>query len=321
MILPIPPIGTSAPLRVSYLLLLSSMLPDAFSAYAFPLDPKEEDEVWHTLQSWDNAWYLVLNGFPAPPAGPASGSALNSSSSAPIPPTPASVPSKDTGVRPTDRVRLQSVILDVKDTIRAALGLPSTASDRVKLTEADGAQYVVPTGRADVSTLSLGGVDSGPGIETETDYSETATTPDLVRTDDGTSTSEAITTADEEDDGDSISDDDEDEDVEFEEVASPSSHTGLPELEDVHLPPTSFSIHFSAPLPPPPEAVAQPQSRPSVVRKGFDPDAEYGMDDEDEGEDGSGQGPEDERDAVALEKRIEEVFRETIKIIDSLHTS
>lgn len=213
-------------------------------------------------------------------------------------------------MRGTDRVRLESIILDARETLRAMLGVPVLGQAKVDLDPTMPMvepAYRIPEGAVDVQAAVEEVEEETPiscvavGVDVEVRIEEVEPTPSLI-TDEGTQDEDGDEPMEEDADSE-----DEDED-EFEEVdvASPSPPVGDDDA-------SSFSIHFQAPPRAAPEVVEEPERR-----KGFDPDAEYGMDDDDEEGDG-GDGDEDGIEAdEALKQRVSEVFKETMAELEAL---
>lgn len=249
------------------------------------------------LETFDRAWLAVLNG------------STWHSAEGRAAPTPdlkgkgkALIPA-DTGVRGTDRVRLESIVRDVRETLRAMLGLKRETAPPVSLDQ-DRAilepSYRIPTGEVAVSaedgeTRMSCAIEEVAALESEP---EGATTPSLA-------TDTSSTAGDDEEMSDGDDDSDEFEEVE---VVSPSASA----VRDDDLP--SFSISFQAPPPLPAEASGQTRLSEPEQRKGFDPDAEYGMDDED---DAAAVAPEEETDEE-LGDQINAVFEGTMARLEEL---
>lgn len=183
IILSIPPVGSSAALRTAFHLQLISLLPSALSAY--PLLPPS-NYLWSALKEFDEGLVKVLNG----------DSAVGG------------VRAAETGVRGTDRVRMESVVLDVKKVLRSALGVSSNDNREVDFR----GEVVVPSMLVAVATST-----------------STSSTPAL--TDDLSMDSV---------EEDSSSDEEED-DSEFEEVDVVDNE--LQNEDEAEL----FSIHYEAP--------------------------------------------------------------------------
>ena len=278
--------GASAPLRTAYLLNLTSLLPDAFATY--PLPDSSLSSSFSYLSTFDAQWLAVLAGESWDPDSPPS---------APDP------EAKPTGVRGTDRVRLESVVRDLRDTLRAMLGLPLERNGRVKLDQ-DSANFLEPG-----AARSASRVREGEEGERETTMScavvggEDASvgTPSLTFDDDDTTGEEddermldVLGAAEISDDDDNDDDDDDDDDA-FEEVEVVSRPAAA----------ESFVIHFEA-TPTPLADLPTPQSQDQ--RRGFDPDAEY---------------PEEEEGTVEqldkeLKAQVDAVFERTIARLEQL---
>ncbi|KAK4705006.1 hypothetical protein P7C70_g1205, partial [Phenoliferia sp. Uapishka_3] len=162
--------------------------------------------------------------------------------------------------------------------------------------------YVVPKGGVTLVAEGEGG-EVGMSCAVVSEELEGAT-PGLM-TDDGESSTR---------DGDEIeedgSDEDTDDDADFEEVMpSPTDR----DIDDT----PSFSISFRAPppeiLPPTPAPIPQEERR-----KGFDPDEEYGMNEDDEdGEDREGK--DEEKGDEGLKEKVDAVFETTMRRLGALN--
>lgn len=262
-------------------------------------------------------------------------------------------------MRTTDRVRLDSLVREVKGVLAISLGLP----EFVPL-ENDPFEQVLRQRELAARTRSQTGAPARPTDDEEGDRDDEmrpasgAETPSLVsdgetaegETDDAMSVDTAVATPSEvievsssDDDAAGLDEDDED-GVDFEEVALPasasasgsalmtSSSTAASSTSDLPsayaTPPAAdgtFSLHFTS-LPPPTlqdgELSLQDGATPFVAqRRGFDPDAEYPLSEE-EGDPivDEGEGEEEGEDGIdeGTKAKVERVFERTVRLLAEL---
>ncbi|GAA5863888.1 hypothetical protein JCM1840_005806 [Sporobolomyces johnsonii] len=295
-ILTIPAVPPSASLRTAYYLQLTGFLAPALGAYSLADDVL--DPLFDLLDRFDRGWVAVLNG---QEWDSANGKAREGE------PTP----SKSEAMRNTDRVRLETLVGEVKTVLSAALGLPAF----VPLEFNPFQEITVP--RMDPSTSSKP-EEYDDGEEDMRSVSE-ASTPSLVsggstpNTDDDAMSIDTVTPS---------NDSDSDSDADFEEVivASPtlSPRALASSVEDAYASAPSldgsFQIHFTGPPPPTMtdgEFTLNGGDTPIVGQtRGFDPDEAYppseGEGGEEEGDDGI-----DDR----TRERCKRVFGETEKVL------
>ncbi|KAM0792189.1 hypothetical protein ACM66B_004886 [Microbotryomycetes sp. NB124-2] len=260
-ILQIPAAPPSHSLRTAYLLTLTGHLPDALSAYE--LRDSSIPMLWRTLRLFDKGWQAVLEGKDWHNGATTTISTTDAEAST----------SPTTTLSWTDRARLSSIVSDVRNTLAVALGLPSHDDGRKEYNPRG--QVVEPRLMPDEAPMTNG----EQGGEQVRDMTIEESTPSLVTTgdddeDDDTEMEASIAT-----------NEDEDEDEEFEEVdvASPTGRSGSDD-PGRGVEPHTFDVHFHAPPPAFSAGQASDQSSAPLAR-GFDPDAEYGNDDEDDEED------------------------------------
>lgn len=242
VILPIPPIKPSSALRVAYLLNLTSLLPEAFAA--FEINEDALNTLWGTLRTFDQSWMTVLQGQVWDPEllRGRKGSLMDQGGVAP----------RDTEVRGTDLVRLDSIITETIAVLGEVLGTMKKR-EGVDL----GGEVVEPAFEPDSKT-DLDQEDTSSAVMD--DIEDTPSLVTDVSMDDIEDNMEVGGSGDEDDD------DDEDD---FEEV-------------NVDNPSEDFSIRVSAPAP---RLIQIPLARD--IRPGFDPDEEYGAEEEEEEEEAS----------------------------------
>ncbi|GAA5845360.1 hypothetical protein JCM5353_006351 [Sporobolomyces roseus] len=293
LILSIPAAKPSGGLRTAYLLQLTGYLGPAVEGY--PLNDESLDKLFETVEEFDKGWETVLQGREHVKMD---SKVMESGEGTTFEVQP---------LRNTDVVRLKSLIQDLRQVLSSSLNLPE----------------MVP--------LALNPFEQEIGVDVRRRFGEgeearIEQTPELSMGED-----EGIT-----DDDDSMSvdtlqataDDDEDSDAEFEavEIVSPLPSRHLPlsanSVEDSYTTPSSdpedspraFEIHFEG-LPPPTLTDGEIQLNSGATpitgqRRGFDPDEEYPLDDEEETEDaGVGEDGADERKAIR--ERVEKVFERT----------
>lgn len=208
--------------------------------------------------------------------------------------------------RGTDRVRLESIIKELKEALGAVLGLGKFGG--------------VERERVDVSTgeiVRVGGEGATAGLgdireAVDDDDQMEVATPSLVDDDDG----ESMVEAEEE------LEDDEDDDAEFEEVEVVSPRGGAIQqrglLSGANDDQELFSIHFTAPSPAPPVEAPVPITQ---RRREVEMDEEFGLGRTGAGTSPSGakteeeDGDDEDNDDDTIEE-IQNVFLGTMKILD-----
>ncbi|GAA5835453.1 hypothetical protein JCM9279_004544 [Rhodotorula babjevae] len=330
-VLSIPAAPPSHSLRVAYLLQLTGYLAPACDGYT--LDDASLPALFAALARFDHGWAAVLDGRDWD-------SARGAPAPAPSPSAPGA-PQAAAPLRTTDRVRLDSLVRDLQGVLAVSLGLP----EFVPL-ENDPFQQVLRQ-----RDLAAPGGMSGPdGDDDEMDVASGAATPSLVSDasgagdstdDDAMSVDTAVATPSEviEADDDLDGNDEDDEDgVDFEEVLpASSSHpsTSFSRLADAYADPPaadgSFELHFTG-VPPPTlqdgELSLSGGQTPFVAQqRGFDPDAEYPLSEEEgepivEGDDDDDEGHEHE-DGMSDETRtrLEGVFERTLGLLRELRAA
>ncbi|KAK4053703.1 hypothetical protein OIV83_001359 [Microbotryomycetes sp. JL201] len=248
-VLQIPASPPSNSLRTAYLLTLTGHLPDALSAYE--LHESSINALWRTLRLFDKGWTAVLRGQDWDNSRAIDNEIDGRTST------------WTTTSTWTERARVSSIVSEVRNTLAVALGLPSTDDGRKEYNPRG--QIIEPRFMPDEAPMTNGEEGGEEVRDMAIEESEGQQTPSLIR--DG-----------EEDDTEteaSANNDDDDED-EFEEVdvASPTSvdATGASARMDA---PHTFDVHFHAV----PTAFSSDDA-PALHSRGFDPDAEFGADDD-----------------------------------------
>ncbi|KAI5477819.1 hypothetical protein MNV49_005903 [Pseudohyphozyma bogoriensis] len=274
-ILSIPPVGASAPLRVAFYLQLISLLPPSLSSY--PLTAATLPHLFTSLSTFDSTTLIVLKG--------EEWDSTTSSSRGPA------SPASESGVRATDRVRLASMIEDIKKTLRLALGIPSLSGERVRV---DG-EVVEPRMRVGAGSASVTSGGSSFRIP-ELEESTPSLTTDYSEYDD-----ESMAELEDPTDGSGEEVEDEDEEDEFEQVDIEEAQGG-------------FTINFSGPPPmSPPVSEAVISDVASEPARGFDPDSEYPEDESEREEEAV-----DEQDEAMVREQVERVFEGSLKWLKAL---
>ncbi|BGP22917.1 mannitol-1-phosphate dehydrogenase [Rhodotorula toruloides] len=314
-ILSIPSVPPSSSLRVAYYLNLTSFIAPALNGYTI-LD-ETLDKLFGTLERFDRGWVAVLRG---QEWDPAAAMAKEGSSEGDI---------AASGMRNTDRIRLESLVRDTNANLAIALGLPEFVA-----LETDPFQELarqqngrIGPARPEAGLSGLGSSDA------QMQSASQASTPSLVSDSNIATDTDETMSVETEVAGDTLPtptdgadmDDDEDE-VDFEEVAviSPvSSHSiqryPLPDAyADEPSADGSFQIHFTG-LPPPTmqdgELSLQQGETPIIGQhRGFDPDSEYPLSEEDgDPIGGNAVTGGNEEDATETEDGMEESTRERVK--------
>ncbi|GAA5978818.1 hypothetical protein JCM11641_003573 [Rhodosporidiobolus odoratus] len=324
-ILTIPAAPPSSAIRIQYFLQLTGLLPPALDGYTL-LD-ESLPQLFDVLSRFDQGWVAVLHGHEWDSAlGVARG--------------------VDGGgkMRTTDRIRLESLIKQVRAILAVGLGLP----EFVPL-ENDPFQELLKQQEERKGPVLLeelrtpAGQQGQAGGEADMQPASSTTTPSLTSDDDeddvmsldtNIATPSASSLADEEEEGS---------DSEFEEVAvsgppltapipSDSSLCTLPSAStaysDAPAADGSFAIHFSGPPPPTlqdGEVSLQDGATPIVNQsRGFDPDEEYPPEDEvgervgEEGMDEAGEGQMEDGVEEATRERVKRVFAQAEHVLDEL---
>ncbi|BGP46143.1 hypothetical protein JCM10450v2_001983 [Rhodotorula kratochvilovae] len=327
-ILAIPAAPPSHALRVAYLLQLTGYLAPAIDGYV--LADACLPALFDTFARFDAGWVAVLEG-----------ADWDSARGEPEPaPAPAEGAPTGGAMRTTDRVRLDSLVREIKGVLAVSLGLP----EFVPL-ENDPFEQLLR--QRELESARLGELrrpqeEGDDGDEEMQPAGSGAATPSLVSdastagdTDDAMSVDTAVATPSELLDGTADDEDEDDEDgVDFEEVVLPAPHgpislsstaasssSFLADGGAYAEPPAadgSFNVHFTG-VPPPTlqdgELSLQGGQTPFVAQqRGFDPDAEYPLAEEDGDPIGGNAltGPGGE-DAPEVEDGIDEGTRERVK--------
>ncbi|KPV75997.1 uncharacterized protein RHOBADRAFT_52999 [Rhodotorula graminis WP1] len=336
-VLSIPAAPPSHSLRVAYLLQLTGYLAPACDGYT--LDDSTLPHLFDALACFDHGWAAVLEGRD-----------WDSARGAPAPPSPAP-PQRDAHqgappLRTTDRVRLDSLVRDLQGVLAVSLGLP----EFVPL-ENDPFQQVLRQ-RDLVAPPRVSEPDERHDGDDEMELASGATTPSLMSDastagdptdDDAMSLDASVATPSEvinpDDALDGDNEDDED-GVDFEEVLPPSSSsssfpsrtttTTNSRFPDAYADPPaadgSFSLHFTGVPPPTLQdgelSLAGGQTPFVAQQRGFDPDAEYPLSEE-EG-DPIVEGDEHEQEdgmSDETKRRLEGVFERTQALLRELRTT
>lgn len=298
-ILTIPAVPPSAALRIAYYLNLTSFIAPALDGYTL-LD-ETLDQLFDVLARFDRGWVAVLRGDDWDSSTGAAGPSEPSEETE----TSAEAVSAGRTMRTTDRARLESLIKQIRGVLALSLGLPQFVPlendpflemlqhrQRPDLIPPIPDQTSnAPNRRRPTSTASTVSDMAADTSDAETDMSVDTVT-DLATTPSAGGESDAMSGIEDE----RGADDDDDDDADFEEVAvierSPSA-AAEPQRErlpnavvDPPSPDGGFEIHYQ--VPPPAlhdgEITLQDGATPVVgQRKGFDPDAEYPLSEE-EGE-------------------------------------
>ncbi|GAA5900329.1 uncharacterized protein JCM6883_002810 [Sporobolomyces salmoneus] len=315
-VLAIPAAKPSGSLRSAYLLQLTGYLAPAIEGY--PLGEESLDKLFSVLERFDRGWAAILEGREWDST---TGMAKEEQ-----------VEREHNGegyevqaLRTTDLVRIKSLIQDLRLVLSSSLNLPE----------------LVP--------LSINPFEQSLGIDVrrrfgpEGGQSEIERTPELSmgeETEDGEDDTMSIDTV-QDAQGDSNApqeeEDDEDSDEEFEqvEIVSPSSHlppvypnsiddndTFTSPSTDPADSPAAFEIHFNGPPPPTltdGEITINSGETPIVgQRRGFDPDEEYPLEDEEDEEDGESRGGEGDGDKKAMREKVKRVFEKTEAVLRQL---
>lgn len=309
-ILTIPSVPPSSSLRVAYYLNLTSFIAPALDGYTVMDDTL--DKLFETLERFDTGWAAVLRG---QEWDSAAGEARE---------VPSDGDLVASGMRNTDRIRLESLVREIKANLAVALGLPEFVA-----LETDPFQELarMQNGRQGLARPEgpLSGLGGG---EAEMQSASRASTPSLVSdTRLSTDTDELMSVDAEGADGlPTPTDGDDEDDVDFEEVAVVSpSYTLSPQrnaLPDAYADDASadgsFQIHFTG-VPPPTmqdgELSLQQGETPIVgQQRGFDPDSEYPLSEE-EGDPigGNAVTGANGEDATETEDGMEESTRDRVK--------
>ncbi|GAA5977992.1 hypothetical protein JCM10908_004188 [Rhodotorula pacifica] len=344
-ILTIPAVPPSAALRIAYYLNLTSFIPPALDGYTV-LD-ETLDSLFETLARFDRGWVAVLRG-----------EDWDSTTGQARPDTTAGAGSS--GMRTTDRARLESLVKQVRAVLAISLGLPQFVplendpflemlQQRRDQPDLAGplpnhfkqmrSSAIDPEGEDDDSTPSQASTPSLVTDESLASDADSAMSVDTVTDGSLTAGSDQDTVAMS---GVEIGDDDDDDedvdDADFEEVAPTTAapprfqHDRLPNaIVDAPEPDGSFEIHYE--IPPPAlhdgEITLENGATPIVgQRRGFDPDAEYPLSEE-EGDpivprrqrrrrDDGEIVDEDETDGEEEEDGIEDTTRERLKHVFEL---
>ncbi|GAA5996404.1 uncharacterized protein JCM10292_007585 [Rhodotorula paludigena] len=295
----IPSAPPSAALRTAYALQLTGYLPPALDGYTLLDD--QLDPLFAALARFDQGWVAILEGRdwssqrgaaePASPSAPGAG----------ISPAAAS------GVRTTDRVRLESLVTETKSTLATSLGLPDFVplehDPFQELLDPFAARPREPVRLEELRRPACGGGDLQyegveAGDEAAMEPESAGATPSLVSDgshagdgDEAMSVDTAVATPSD----DAALDEDDEDGVDFEEVAAVSMDPSpLPSnrpherlrgaYAEAAAADGSFSIHFTD-IPPPTlqdgELSLQQGATPITgQRRGFDPDEEYPLSEE-----------------------------------------
>lgn len=298
LILSIPAAKPSGGLRVAYLLQLTGYLGPAVEGY--PLNDESLDKLFQTIDEFDKGWETVLKGREHDKM-----SAQGSGGTFEVQP-----------LRNTDLIRLKSLIQDLRQVLSSSLNLPEMVPLGINPFEQE----------IGVDVRRRFGDDEEAKVE-ETPELSMGEDEDTTDDDDSMSVDTLQATAD----------DEEDSDAEFEavEIVSPppSRHLSLSEnsIEDTYISPSSdpedspgaFEIHFEG-LPPPTlrdgEITINEGTTPIVgQRRGFDPDEEYPLEDEDEEErQGSDAGEDGADERKEIRERVKKVFERTEETLRKL---
>ena len=301
LILSIPTAKPSGGLRIAYLLQLTGYLGPAIEGY--PLNDESLDILFRTIDEFDKGWQTVLEGKEY----------VNLSAQA-----------KDGGtggtfevqpLRNTDVVRLRSLIQDLRQVLSSSLNLPEMVPLAINPFE----QEIAVDVRRRFGDDEVAKPEQTPELSMGED-------DDTTDNDDSMSINTLQPTVE----------DEEDSDDEFEavEIVSPPPSRHLPlsadSIEDTYISPSSdpedspgaFEIHFEG-LPPPTltdgEITINSGATPITgQRRGFDPDEEYPLEDDEEGED-AGEDAADERREIR--ERVKKVFERTEETLRRLEES
>ncbi|KAK4058878.1 hypothetical protein OIO90_000324 [Microbotryomycetes sp. JL221] len=303
-IVQIPATQPSNSLRTAYLLTLSSHLPDALSTYQ--IHEQSLSKLWQTLNLFDKAWSVVLTGqdwdvYVNGPLVVERGHDDNL---------------EQVSTSWTDRARLSSIVTDVRTTLAIALGIPtsglSTNNESLRQEYNPRGQIVEPRLAPNETKMTNGEHDQ---IEVEhmqrqdVEQTPSLTTDDVAMSveDDEVNTPRINNENEEEE---------EEEEEEFEEVdvASSSATTrtttttndqidnNVNLVESDHV----FDVHYHDPTPVTNESF--PNVQP-IVTRGFDPDSEYGINDDDETD-----------EDINVRQQANKVFQQTLKTLRMLGT-
>lgn len=233
------------------------------------------------------------------------------------------------GMRNTDRIRLESLVRDIKANLAVALGLPEFIA-----LETDPFQELARMQNGRTGDSRSEGVLSGlGGGEAEMQSASQASTPSLVSDNPVSTDTDEAMSVDTEVAGNSLPEptsgvemEDEEDDVDFEEVAAISPSSSHPQQQhvlsdayaDAPSADGSFQIHFTG-VPPPTmqdgELSLQQGATPIVgQQRGFDPDSEYPLSEE-EGDPigGNAVTGANEEDATETEDGMEESTKDRVK--------
>lgn len=330
-ILCIPAAESSSVLRVAYLLQLTGFLSPALDGYTV-LD-ENLPLLFDVLSRFDQGWVAILRG-----------QDWDSSTGTARPLPPHGTRTRGDGMRTTDRIRLETLVKNVKQVLAVSLGLPEFVpleedpfelllkqsrerTERQRIEEAERPQReskrakVVEEQAVDMLPAS----ESGEGGATPSLVSDTdADGDDAMSVDTAVATPSASSLVLDTDDGE----DEEASDDDFEEVIAVSSSSALPSAYST--PPAadgSFSIHFTGPPPPSlqDQEISLANGATPIVgqSRGFDPDEEYPPENEEGervGEDREGEhGEEDGIDGRTREK-VKRVFEQAEKVLAELRS-
>ncbi|GAA5888153.1 hypothetical protein JCM6882_000300 [Rhodosporidiobolus microsporus] len=325
-ILTIPSAPPSSDIRIAYLLQLTGFLPPALDGYTI-LD-HELDKLFNVLAQFERGWIAVLE---VRDWDSARGQASEG-------------PGGGGKMRTTDRVRLESLIKEIKAVLAISLGLP----EFVPL-ENDPFQELLKQQEGRRQPVRLEDLkqpqrerEAAEGEEAAMEPVSTASTPSLVPdSDEAMSVDTAVATPS----SASIVDDDGDEegsDSEFEEVlpaadASTSAAMSLSSptaslptaYADAPSADGSFVLHFTGPPPPTLQdgELSLGQGETPIVgqSRGFDPDEEYPPEDEVGERVGEERMSEEEAETEdgmeeSTRERVKAVFAEAEKVLARLRS-
>jgi len=297
LVLAIPAAKPSGGLRVAYLLQLTGYLGPAIEGY--PLNEESLDKLFSLIDRFDRGWSAVLEGREWDSV---KGKAKDEEESH-------EGETEEYEVQPlrnTDLVRIKSLIQDLRQVLSSSLDLPELVPLSVNPFEQ---KLGVDVRRR------FGPQDEGIEKSPELSMGE----EDSTTEDDAMSIDTVQAAGENEDD----SEEEEDEDFEPVEIVSHSSHqpsfyqnsvdedTYTSPSSDPEDSPATFEIHFNGPPPPTltdGEISINDGTTPIVNQsKGFDPDAEYPLEEEDEEEESA----EAEEGRKEIRGKVKKVFART----------
>ncbi|GAA5978396.1 hypothetical protein JCM5350_001151 [Sporobolomyces pararoseus] len=313
LVLAIPAAKPSGGLRVAYLLQLTGYLSPAIEGY--PLNDESIEKLFVFIEKFDRGWATVLEG---KEWDSANGKEKEKDVEGEQP-----IEGEGYEVQPlrnTDLVRIKSLIQDLRQVLSSSLNLPEMVPLSINPFEQNlGVDVRRRFG------LEAEEIERTPELSMGEEIGDETTTEDEAMSIDTTHT---LAPEEEEED-------DEDDQFEQVEIASPSS-SRLPSAyphaidDDSYISPSSdpedspaaFEIHFTGPPPPTltdGEITINSGQTPIVGQsRGFDPDEEYPVEDDEEEERQAGEeGLISKRE---IREKVKKVFEETGEILERLGT-